>query len=148
MKAIQAGCAVLGAEHGMTDLTDAGEALKAIARLISQMPTIVAAFFRLRNGQEPVALKDLSHAANFLYMLDGEEPQSTLAKTMDVARSPHGTHHEREHVYGAGCGLNHGWSHAVVSSAIGSLTGRSTVGQTNERYESSHDSGCRRSHRR
>ena len=93
MKAIQAGCAVLGAEHGMTDLTDAGEASKAIARLISQMPTIVAAFFRLRNGQEPVApRKDLSHAANFLYMLDGEEPHPTLAKTMDVALILHMEH--------------------------------------------------------
>ena len=66
MKAIQAGCAVLGAEHPIADLHNTTESSKAIARLISQMPTIIAAFFRIRNGQEPIAPRsDLSHAANF-----------------------------------------------------------------------------------
>src|SRR5689334_21202143 len=44
---------------------------KAI-RLTSQTPTIVAAFDRIRNGKEPVVPRtDLSHAANFHYMLTG-----------------------------------------------------------------------------
>ncbi|MFC4550526.1 MULTISPECIES: citrate synthase/methylcitrate synthase [Halorussus] len=44
---------------------------------VAQMPTIVAAFWRYRNGEEPVEPReDLSHAANFLYMLKGEEPES------------------------------------------------------------------------
>lgn len=45
------------------------------ARLLARFPTILAAFHRLRQGLEPVApRKDLSHAANYLYMLNGEEP--------------------------------------------------------------------------
>ena len=109
----------------MTDLTDAGEASKAIARLISQMPTIVAAFFRLRNGQEPVApRKDLSHAANFLYMLDGEEPHPTLAKTMDVALILHMEHTMNASTFtGRVVASTMADPYAVVSSAIGSLTG-------------------------
>ena len=44
---------------------------KAI-RLQAKMPTIVAAFSRIRKGLDPVApRKDLSFAANFLYMIRG-----------------------------------------------------------------------------
>ncbi len=45
------------------------------ARLLARFPTILAAFHRLRQGLEPVTpRKDLTHAANYLYMLNGEEP--------------------------------------------------------------------------
>jgi citrate synthase len=43
--------------------------------LVACFPTIVAAFWRLSHDQEPLAPRaDLSHAANFLYMLTGETP--------------------------------------------------------------------------
>lgn len=43
--------------------------------LLSRFPTILAAYHRLRAGDEPIAPRsDLSHAANFLYMLNGTEP--------------------------------------------------------------------------
>ena len=60
-------------------------------------PTMVAAHHRIRQGQEPVAPRaDLSHAANFLYMLDGEEPAprpsrrwtSTSSSTPSTAPTP------------------------------------------------------------
>jgi len=125
MKAIQAGCAVLGAEHPIADLHDSGEASKAIARLISQMPTIIAAFFRIRNGQEPIAPRsDLSHAANFLYMIDGEEPHPVIAKTMDVALIIHMEHTMNASTFtGRVVASTMADPYAVVSSAIGSLTG-------------------------
>src|SRR5262245_43906790 len=45
------------------------------ARLVATMPTIVAAYWRLKRGDEPLAPRpDLGHAANFLYMLTGETP--------------------------------------------------------------------------
>src|SRR5688572_4869185 len=44
-------------------------------RLVAVMPTIAAAYARLRAGEEPVAPDPrLGHAANFLFMLDGEVP--------------------------------------------------------------------------
>lgn len=44
-------------------------------RLIAVSPTIVATYWRYRHGKNPVAPRqDLSHAANYLYMLDGDPP--------------------------------------------------------------------------
>ncbi|MDQ6695668.1 MAG: tungsten formylmethanofuran dehydrogenase [Chloroflexota bacterium] len=59
------------------DLDNTSEgAVKAKAlTLVARMPTIVAAYDRIRDGKEPVAPnKDLGHAANLLYMLKGEVP--------------------------------------------------------------------------
>jgi citrate synthase len=51
-------------------------------RLIAVFPVIVAAYYRLSEGLEPIAPRtDLAHAANFLYMLHGREapPRSIRA---------------------------------------------------------------------
>jgi citrate synthase len=51
--------------------------------LIASFPTIVAAYWRLRQGLEPVAPRsDLSHAANYLYMLAGEPPTPERTRGM------------------------------------------------------------------
>src|SRR5262245_1095536 len=43
--------------------------------IVARVPTIVASYWRLRRGNEPVEPRtDVGHAANFLYMLSGEEP--------------------------------------------------------------------------
>ncbi len=53
--------------------------------LIARFPTIVAAYWRLLNGQEPVAPRaDLSHAANYLYMLTGEVPAAAPARALET----------------------------------------------------------------
>lgn len=45
----------------------------AAPSIVARMPTIVATFWRLRRGAEPLApRRDLGHAANVLYMLSGE----------------------------------------------------------------------------
>lgn len=45
------------------------------AGIVARFPTIVSTFWRLRRGEEPLSPRpDLGHAANFLYMLSGEEP--------------------------------------------------------------------------
>lgn len=52
----------------------------------AKIPTIVANWYRIKNGLEYVPPKEkLSHAANFLYMLHGEEPPKEWEKAMDVA---------------------------------------------------------------
>ena len=57
---------------------------KAIT-LAARMPTIVAAYDRLRDGKEPVApRKDLGHAANLLYMLRGTEPSQEDAAALNT----------------------------------------------------------------
>ncbi|MEO5951802.1 MAG: citrate/2-methylcitrate synthase [Chloroflexia bacterium] len=54
-------------------------------KLAACMPTIVAAYDRIRNGKEPVApSKTLGHAANLLYMLKGEEPSEEDASALNT----------------------------------------------------------------
>lgn len=61
--------------------------------MTAQMPTIIAAFDRVRNGKEVVApLKEGSTAFNFLYMLNGERPGEAAEKTMDICLTIHAEH--------------------------------------------------------
>src|SRR5262249_23506516 len=53
--------------------------------IVAQFPTIVAAFWRLRDGLEPVdARDDLGHAANFLYMLTGNGPDPEHTRGLET----------------------------------------------------------------
>jgi citrate synthase len=53
--------------------------------LVAVFPVLVAAYHRLSQGLEPVAPRnDLSHAANFLYMLQGSEPSDTFVHALDT----------------------------------------------------------------
>ncbi len=61
--------------------------------LIAKLPTLVAAHARMRKGDDPIAPRDdLSHAANFLYMLHGEVPSPLMERIMDVALMVHAEH--------------------------------------------------------
>ena len=52
--------------------------------IAAKMPTIVAAFWRMRNGKEPLAPRsDLSHVANYLYLLTGERPDDERARALE-----------------------------------------------------------------
>ncbi|HXM18553.1 MAG TPA: citrate/2-methylcitrate synthase [Candidatus Tumulicola sp.] len=54
-------------------------------RLTAAAATAVAAFDRLRRGLEPIAPRaDLGHAANFLYMKNGEAPNEHAARALDM----------------------------------------------------------------
>jgi citrate synthase len=53
--------------------------------LVAGMPTIVAAYWRLLNGEEPFAPEvELGHAANYLYMLTGEEPGEEAVRGLET----------------------------------------------------------------
>ncbi|MCM3746786.1 citrate synthase [Paenibacillus pasadenensis] len=74
------------------DMSHEANVDKAI-RLQAQLPTIIAAFSRIREGQEPIAPKaGLSVAANFLYMLSGETPDDVAVKALDQALVLHADH--------------------------------------------------------
>jgi citrate synthase len=61
--------------------TDYEEALALVARL----PTIVTAYWRMLDGEEPVDPDpELGHAANYLYMLTGEVPGAEFARALDT----------------------------------------------------------------
>jgi citrate synthase len=55
------------------------------AGIVARFPTIVAAFWRLRRGDEPIAPRpDLAHAANFLYLLSGEVPDPERVRGLET----------------------------------------------------------------
>jgi citrate synthase len=54
-------------------------------RLIAETPTMITTFDRLRTGREVIPPNpSLSHAANFLWMLHGHEPDPEDAATLDT----------------------------------------------------------------
>ena len=94
-------------------------------RLTSQVPMLVAAQEQLRKGRAPLAPDpELSHAANFLYMLKGERPSEAAAKLMDpdfVLHAEHGSNASSftaRVVIGTEANL-----HAAVTAAIAALSG-------------------------
>jgi citrate synthase len=86
MRVLQASVAILGMhDPDTTDNSHAANLRKAV-RLTSQFATAICAHHRVRSGQEPVApSKDLSLAANFLYMLTGKKPSELTTKAFDAS---------------------------------------------------------------
>jgi citrate synthase len=79
------------------DTTSLGAAEDSYAQalaLVARLPTIAAAYWRLRGGEEPVAPDPkLGHAANYLYMLTGEIPGAESVRALETylnAASDHG----------------------------------------------------------
>ncbi|HKL30334.1 MAG TPA: citrate synthase [Natrialbaceae archaeon] len=95
MAALRTGVSMLSAYDPDSDVDpeDLGAAMRKGRRITAKIPTILAAYDRLRNGQEPIEPReDLSHAGNFLYMLNGEEPDPVATETFDMALVLHADH--------------------------------------------------------
>ena len=94
-------------------------------RLTARIPTIIAAFDRIRKGLDPIApLKTGSAAYNFLYMLSGESPGPSAEKTFDTALVLHAEHGLNASTFAArviGATLSDIYS--AVTGAIGALKG-------------------------
>lgn len=97
----------------------------AAIRILTKAPTMVAAFHRIRQGYEPVLPRDdMSHAENFLYMLNEREPDPMVAKVMDVALILHAEHGMNASTFAARVtGSTLADPYAVVSAAISTLAG-------------------------
>ena len=97
---------------------------KAI-RITSQIAMVVAAYDRLRKGQ-PVVDPDrsLSHAANFLLMLNGKKPSDTAERALDIALILHADHELNASTFAARVtAATLSDMHSAVTSAIGALKG-------------------------
>ncbi len=86
MRVLQASVAMLGMhDPDTTDNSHAANLRKAV-RLTSQFATAICAHHRIRSGKKPVPpSKDLSLAANFLYMLTGKKPSDVTTKAFDAS---------------------------------------------------------------
>jgi citrate synthase len=94
-------------------------------RLTSQIAMIVALYDRIRKGKPLVeADRSLSHAGNFLWMLNGEKPSETATKTMDVALILHADHELNASTFAARViAATLSDIHSAITGAIGALKG-------------------------
>jgi len=125
MDALQAAVAALGMFYPAKNVQDPEVQYHSAVRLVAKLPTIVAAHARMRHGDEPIPPRlDLSHAANFLYMLTGKEPERLLAEVLDIALILHAEHTMNASTFsGLVAASTLADAYTVVSSAIGTLSG-------------------------
>jgi 2-methylcitrate synthase len=99
--------------------------LRRAVTLIAKIPTIVAAWNRVRNGHHVIdPLETGSHAANFLYMLRGVEPSADEAKVMDVCLILHAEHSFNASTFAAReIASTRAHMYACISGAVGALSG-------------------------
>lgn len=70
---------------GTASLLPSSGDLETAKNLVALAPSIVAAYWRMLHGQAPLAPRaDLGHAANYLYMLTGEEPSAERVRGLET----------------------------------------------------------------
>jgi len=125
MDALQAAVAALGMFYPDKNVQSSEVQYLSSVRLIAKLPTIVAAYSRLRHGDEFIPPReDLSLAENFLYMLTGRKPDPVPARVLDVCLILHAEHTMNASTFsGLVTASTLADPYTVVASAIGTLTG-------------------------
>ncbi len=125
MDALRTAVSALGSYDPNPEDSSLEASRRRVLQLIAQMATIVAAFQRIRSGAQLVAPNPkLNHAANFLYMLHGKEPDPTSARALDIALILHADHGFNASTFAArvtASTLSDVYS--AITSAIGTLKG-------------------------
>lgn len=106
------------------DMSPEANRRKAL-RLTAQIPTLVAAFHRLRQGLDPVhPVAGRSTACNFLWMLFEKEPEPVAVDAMDQALILHADHELNASTFAARVtAATLSDIHSAIVSAIGTLKG-------------------------
>ncbi len=93
--------------------------------LTAQIAMIVAIYDRIRKGLDIVPPdRSLSHAANFLWMLNGEKPSETATRTLDIALILHADHELNASTFAARViAATLSDIHSAITGAIGALKG-------------------------
>jgi citrate synthase len=125
MDALQAGVAALGMFHPHHDVSNPQANWDSALRLIAAVPTVVAAFHRLRHGDDAIPPRDdLDHAGNFYHMLFGREPSPAVRKVLDACLVLHAEHTMNASTFSARVtGSTLAGPYAVICSAVGTLSG-------------------------
>lgn len=112
-------------------------------RLMSQVPMIIAAHHNIRNGRAPLAPDtELSHAANWLWMLKGEKPSQDTARLADVDFILHAEHGSNASSFAArvtvGTEAN---LHGAIVTALSTLAGPAHGGAAEDVMKMVHEIG-------
>ncbi|HEU4798471.1 MAG TPA: citrate/2-methylcitrate synthase [bacterium] len=112
--------------HDPDSASNAHEAtLRKATRLTAQIPVMVGAWQRLREGQDPVApLVDGSAAENFLYTVTGRRSTPVAARTMDMIFILHADHEINASTFAMRVAVATFTDlHSAITAAIGTLKG-------------------------
>jgi citrate synthase len=91
MDLLRSGVSALGAADADVNDNSYDANLCKAKRLIGQIATLIPASHRIQNGQEPIVPRtDLGHAANLLYMLNGQEPANNAVRGLEIIKYPKG----------------------------------------------------------
>jgi citrate synthase len=125
MGALRSAVSLLGLYDEEADLMDPEANYRKAIRLQAKMPTIVTSFARIRKGLDPIApRKDLSFAANFLYMLSGKEPEPIAIEAFNKALVLHADHELNASTFTARvCVATLSDVYSGITAAIGALKG-------------------------
>lgn len=134
MDVLQAAIPVLGSfDPRLHDETKEANLGKAV-RLIAKLPTVLAAWDRIRNGLPPVPPgTGLSHAGNFLYMLKDSVPDPVMAKDFDLCLILHAEHSFNASTFaGREVASTRAHMYTAVAAALGALSGELHGGANSE----------------
>lgn len=125
MTALRTAISFLGLYDEEAEVMESDANYRKAIRIQAKIPTIVTAFSRIRKGLAPVApRKDLSFAANFLYMLSGEEPSEIAIEAFNKALVLHADHELNASTFTARvCVATLSDVYSGITSAIGALKG-------------------------
>jgi 2-methylcitrate synthase len=86
MDVLRTAVSFLGLEDKELDKTDAATNLKRSISMMAKIPTMIAAFYRLRKGQDFIPPRsDLGFVENFFYMIFGKVPASEVSHAFEVS---------------------------------------------------------------
>jgi citrate synthase len=134
MDLLQSVVPVLGSYDPQLHVETREANLKKALRLIAKLPSVVAAWDRIRNGNDPISPRsDLTHAGNFLYMLSGSLPDQETAKEFDICLILHAEHSFNASTFaGREVASTHAHMYASIAAAIGALSGELHGGANSE----------------
>ncbi|NKE72141.1 citrate synthase [Candidatus Manganitrophus noduliformans] len=125
MDALQAAVAALGMFYPDKNVQDEQTQYLSAVRLIAKIPTIVAAYARLRRGDDQIQPRDdLNYTENFLYMLTEKVPDKVMSEILDTCLILHAEHTMNASTFsGLVTASTLADPYTVVSSAVGTLKG-------------------------
>jgi citrate synthase len=125
MRALQTAVAFLGALDPDAEDGSPEAGRRKATRLVAQTATLTAAFHRVRQGKRPLPPRpELSHAANFLYMLAGRKPKPVNVRAFNAALVLYAEHELNASTFTARVVASTlADMHSAVSAALGALKG-------------------------
>lgn len=125
MDALQAAVAALGMFYPARNVTDPDNNYWSAVRLIAKLPTIVAAYARIRRGDDWIPPRDdLDLCQNFFYMLTDRVPDRVVSQSLDVCLILHAEHTMNASTFaGLVTASTLADPYTVVASSIGALKG-------------------------